>query len=92
MYQVWDILHDVVLGSRLKKSVCHVALSNEVKNILLYIAGGKCDGAAVPCVRDEDDWLTEMLNITVLLYRNEIIYIFVNIFLNDSNSYCGKIL
>ena len=67
MYRVWDILHDVTLGSCLKKSVCHVALSYEAEDILLHIAGGKSDGAAVPCVRDEDDWLTEMLNITAVI-------------------------
>ena len=81
MYQVWDILHDVALGSCLKKSVCHVALSYEVEDILLCIAGGKSNGAAVPCVRDEDDWLTEMLNVTVLLYRNEICFTYLLIYL-----------
>ena len=80
MYQVWDIIHDVAIGSCLKKSMCHVALTYEVEDILLSIAGGKSDGTAVPCVRDEDDWLTEMFNITVLLYRKEIFYIGFNIF------------
>ena len=31
-----------------------------------------------------------MLNIIFLLYRKKIFYIFVNIFLNDNNSYSGK--
>ena len=86
MCQFWDILHDVALGYYLKKSVCHVALSYEVEDILLCIAGDQSDGAAMPCVRDKDDWLTEIFNVTILLYRNEIFYIFVNIFFSDSNS------
>ena len=55
MYQILDILCDVALGSCFKKSVCHVALSYEVEDILICIAGSKSDGAVVPCVRDEDD-------------------------------------
>ena len=54
-YQFCNILHDVTLGSCLKKSVCHVALSYDVEDILLCIAGGKSDGGAVLCVTDADD-------------------------------------
>ena len=71
-YWVWNIVHDVVLGSCLKKSLCDVALSYEIDDILLSIAGGKSDVVAVPCITDADDWLTEMLNVTVLWYWNEI--------------------
>ena len=35
--------------------MCHVALSYEIEDILLCIAGGKSDDGAVPCVRDADD-------------------------------------
>ena len=71
-YQVWDIIHDVTLGSCLKKSLCHVAMSYEIDDIILSIAGGKSDGVAVPCNTGADEWLTQMLNVTVLWYWNEI--------------------
>ena len=45
----------IALGSYLKKSVCHVALSYEIDDILLTIARGKSDGVAVPCITDADD-------------------------------------
>ena len=80
-YWVWDIIHDVALGSCLKNSLCHVALSYEKDGILVSIAGGKSDGVAVPCVTDADGWLTEILNVTVLWYWNEIfMYLFIYMF------------
>ena len=65
-YWVRDIVYDVTLGFCLKKSLCHVALSYEIDDILWSIAGVKSDAVAVPCISDTDGWLTEMLNVTVL--------------------------
>ena len=91
-YRVWDIIHDAALGSCLKKSLCHVALSYEIDDILLSIAGGKSYDVVVPCITYADDWLTEMLNATALWYWNEILlHIGSYICLNDKNSYCWKI-
>ena len=67
-------------------------MSYDIEDILLCIAGGKSEGGVVPCVTDADDWLTEMLNVTVYDIEMRFFYIFVNTCLNDSNAYCGKIL
>ena len=40
-YRVCNILHDIALASCLQKSVCHVALSYDTDDILLFITKGK---------------------------------------------------
>ena len=70
-YRVCNILHDlhdVALASCLQKSVCHVALSYNTDDILLFIARGKSGCVDIPHVSDSDDLLTEMLNVTVFSY------------------------
>ena len=54
-YRVCNILHDVALVSCLQKSVCHVALSYDTNDILLFIARGKSGSVEVPHVSDSDD-------------------------------------
>ena len=54
-YRVCNILHDVALASCLQKSVCHVALSYDTDDILLFIARGKSGCVEVPHVSDSDD-------------------------------------
>ena len=49
-YRVYNILHDVALAFCLQKSVCHVALSYNTDDILLFIARGKCCCVEVPHV------------------------------------------
>ena len=49
-YRVCNILHDVALASCLQKSVCHVALSYDTDDILLFIARGKSGYVEVPHV------------------------------------------
>ena len=49
-YRFCNILHDVALASCLQKSVCHVKLSYDTNDILLFIARGKYGCVEVPHV------------------------------------------
>ena len=49
-YRVCNILQDVALASCLQNSVCHVVLSYDTDDILLFIARGKSACVEVPHV------------------------------------------
>ena len=93
MYQVWDILCDVALGSCLNEVCVPWCIVIWVEDVLLCIAGSKCWWCcSAMCQRWR--WLTHWQCWMLQFYDIEMrfFYIFVNIFLNDCNSYCGKIL
>ena len=72
MFVLPDVASACIAGVELVWVVVSVTFTVDEDDEPNTVGFAVTDSSAVLCVRDEDDWLTEMLNVTVLLYRNEI--------------------